>query len=315
MYANYNALLYAAGYNSKSTSQLSQNYNSTNPETETIGLASVGNYSNINIHVLDYDDVPYYPGTTQVRQYLYNELSLTYTYLASATLDYVGLTTFSANTDKFYKFDAYNGTTLIGTTGNIRPVQSDYYIRIQRHTDTGSTNVIGSRTLVYTLTANNDTGICTMTWTNTSAYSRQMCMKVVDTTMSSAITTSGDLYYVCHTNSTGSLSYNTTGALGHSYSCTAIMQASNDGLYYILSSAQMNYPNIQDNIKTDGLILAFMIVGVSFFLGLWKPAVGVIIGSMAFVGLTIMGLIALPSAFIGGAVMVMAAVVVVQLRG
>lgn len=304
---NFNFLGKATGYNDKYLSESNQAFNNATPIMRTLGFDSTGNYSNVKIHVLNYDDVPYVGYT--IYQYKWDSITLNYTLISSLASDFTGTAVFSVTTTDYYKFNVTNTSgSGVYSTGNFKIAYTDYYLRIQ-DTFIDDLEIQDDITsLLHNMTANVTTATCTFGFYDGVNVSSQFCLKVVDGTNY----TSTELSFACTSNDSGSLSYTIANQSNHEYICYGLMQATNS-LYYTLETASLDYPE-SGGMKTDGLILAFIIVGTSFFVGLWKPAVGIALGSVAFIFCSIIGLIALPSMFIGGAILVAGIVVIFQMR-
>lgn len=288
-------------------------YNKTFTNTSfnniTIYFMNILNYSIIRIHILDYDDMPL--SNLTVFEYAINPVTFEEQLLSSQVSDYLGTTTFAVNynvqNNNLYNFKVYNGSVFLAETGRIAPTLTDYYIRIKIFNDTYISNVINKWLINYSLTADKDLNSCNFTWYDIIGFGNQYCLRVVD----GVNYTSNVLFFNCSSNNTGFINYTLPAVNEHTYTCYALVN-SNNNLWYILDFKTLDYT--QSILKTDGLILAFIIVGVCFFLGLWKPAISIILGTISFIFLMIIGLINLPVLIIGGVLIVLSIIIIIKMK-
>jgi hypothetical protein len=250
-------------------------------------------YSNgITFHVTDEIDQPYV--NVLVKALKYDVATGNYIQVA------VGKTNDEGNTyiylrkfDTTYKFIIQQGSSEIYGTAPTLIMGDDVYIRIgsSQFSDTMSTFA----NLVYDLSCDNSTNICSITYTDTTNKITDGCLKVVRNY-------NGATDYICDkcvSSISATISCETSGEEGE-YIASFYIKASPDTLIDTTSYTIFN--DIATIIGLDGVLLAFLLIGTIAFVGIFNPAVALVLSVVGLILAVSMHLLMLSGIALGGIV-------------
>lgn len=138
------------------------------------------------------------------------------------------------------------------------------------------------------LTFDQTTKTFTYTFADTSGGVTQGCLQVSQAGSGSLTSIS----HQCSAGSSGTMSYSLTGTPSGTYVAQAFATVA--GIQVLVDDDTQMYQTSAATWGSNGPFWSAIIIGTSFFLGIWSPFVAILLSIMAIIGLTIAGILAAP---------------------
>lgn len=239
--------------------------------TETLNLYLTNSTTVVTFTVTDYNDIPIEDVTIKILSYdIPTDTSITTEILKTDT-DGVALAQILLNT-QFYRFILeYKGevvlatepTKITSTTKKFRiNLVTDYFDRF--------TNVRG---IEHLLRFTNSTLMFDFIYSDTTGGISQACLKVVRKGMNADFTIND----TCVTSTASTISTRINESVGiQTYEATSYVIFS-DGEYFVLDKLTVSFDDKYKTYGVSGIFMSFLIVLVLIVIGVWSPAISVVL--------------------------------------
>lgn len=249
--------------------------NSTRAITVFLIANQTPNTNTVVITVNDQNDEPLIGRTVEV--YLHDFNTKNNTFLTSRPTDFAGEVPFDlVTTDTYYVIVVKNGNVVeLMTTPFISISPFNHVLRITLTQDRTLSNLLLLRGIPIDLSFNNQTRNWTMNWSDPQDKISTVCLNITNGT-------SGNLTWFssCTTNDSTKFQFN-IGENRSAYKAIATAVLRQDGREYVWKTANVD-TTIGFVLLFEGIMMAFFIVGIMAFAGLYNPSASMLFGALGF---------------------------------